>query len=119
MMKKNDWFLVIGVMAVAGLMFLFWSLSGKDSGGHVTIKVEGVEEKTYTLDQDQTIEIGTTNVLQIKDGKARMIHADCPDQLCMKQRSISKQGESIICLPNRVVVEVSGTEDAGVDAVTN
>lgn len=118
-MKKNDWFLVLGVIVAAGLMVLFLNLNGKDSGGSVTIKVEGEEEKTYTLDQNQTIKIGTTNILEIKDGKARMIHADCPDQLCIKQRSISKQGESIICLPNRVVVEVTDAQEAEIDAITN
>ena len=34
-----------------------------------------------------------------------MIRADCPDQLCVKQKAVSKNKESIICLPNKVVIE--------------
>lgn len=118
-MKKNDWLLIIGVVIAAVFLFFFLQIRGKDSSGQVIIKVEGREEASYALGQDQTIEIGTTNVLEIKDGKASMIHADCPDQLCVKQRSISKQGESIICLPNRIIVEVEGADEAEIDAVTN
>ena len=47
-----------------------------------------------------------------------MTEADCPDQLCVHQRAISKQKQTIVCLPNRVVVEVIGGEDAGLDSIT-
>ena len=47
----------------------------------------------------------------IEDGKAKMISADCPDQLCVHQSSIAKSKETIVCLPNKVVVEVQGSGD--------
>ncbi len=48
-----------------------------------------------------------------------MVKADCPDQLCVNQKPVSKNHESIICLPNRVVVEVESKEESEYDAVTN
>ena len=48
-----------------------------------------------------------------------MIEADCPDQLCVHQKKISMNHESIICLPNRVVVEIESSENSEYDAVTN
>ena len=61
--------------------------------------------------EDQEIEInGGTNILQIKGGKADMIEADCPDQLCIHQGPIHIQGETIVCLSNRVVVEITGND---------
>ena len=48
-----------------------------------------------------------------------MTDADCPDQLCVHQKAASKNHESIICLPNKVVVEVDGSEEREFDAVAN
>ena len=48
-----------------------------------------------------------------------MESADCPDQICVRQKAISKEGESIICLPNKVVVSIVGGEEKELDAVTN
>ena len=45
-----------------------------------------------------------------------MKEAGRPDKLCVKQGEISKAGESIICLPNRIIVSVEGGEESGIDA---
>ncbi len=55
----------------------------------------------------------------IRNGKADMTEADCPDKLCVKQRAISRNKESIICLPNKVVVEADSKENSEFDAVAN
>ncbi|KAI4447103.1 hypothetical protein C823_001622 [Eubacterium plexicaudatum ASF492] len=47
-----------------------------------------------------------------------MIWADCPDQLCVHQKAISGQGETIVCLPNKIVVEIAEGEDADLDAIS-
>ena len=43
---------------------------------------------------------------------------DCPDRLCVQQHAICKERETIVCLPNKVVVEVVGGEEADLDSVT-
>ena len=45
-------------------------------------------------------------ILIISDGKADMESADCPNQICVHHSAISHTGETIVCLPNRVVIEV-------------
>lgn len=112
-MKKRD-FLLIG--AVLALALLCWVVpraagifAGKDAS-RVRITVGGEEYGTYSLSEDQTIEIHDTNVCEIKDGEVNMIQADCPDQLCIHQGPIRIQGETIVCLPNRVVVEITGKD---------
>lgn len=116
-MKKNDWILGGGIVLAAGMIFLFQLL--RDSGGakEVTISVDGDVFSTYSLEEDQTVEIGGTNRLVIEDGTARMEWADCPDQICVNHRPVSRNGESIICLPNEVVVSVKGGEEAELDGV--
>lgn len=106
--KKNDLILAAVILAAALIAGIgFWAF--KKPGARVVITVDGKEFGSYRLDEEQTIQIGSTNVLQIRDGQAKMIKADCPDKLCMHQKAISSSQESIICLPNKVVVTVEGT----------
>lgn len=119
-LEKRDKLLIVIVVCVALCAFLAHQIIGGDGAGKVTVKVNGELKGTHSLAEDQTIEInGGTNILQIKNGKADMTEADCPDQLCVNQRAISRQGESIICLPHKVVVEVESSESSELDAVTN
>ncbi len=67
----------------------------------------------------EKIAINDTNVLRIENGTVTMAQASCPDQLCVHQKAISRNRESIICLPNQVVVEVTATEEKTYDAMTN
>ncbi|MBQ1348669.1 MAG: NusG domain II-containing protein, partial [Aeriscardovia sp.] len=50
-------------------------------------------------------EIGGTNTVEIKDGGATMIDAQCPDQLCRYMGTITDAYGLIVCLPNGVIVE--------------
>lgn len=118
-MKKNDILLAVIVLIIAVFGLLFYRNLEKKTAGTITVTVDGDVYGTYSLDQDQEILIGKTNRLVIKDGKADMIEADCPDQICVDHKSISKNKESIACLPNKVIVEVVGGAEASLDAVTN
>ena len=102
--------------AVATVFF-----SGEE-GAFAKVTVDGQFYGAYSLKKDSEVEIlikeKVTNVLRIQNGKADMYMADCPDLLCVHQRAISRQKETIVCLPNKVVVEIVGGKEAGLDAVT-
>ena len=84
----------------------------RDPGGFVRISVDGTAVSEHPLDTDGEYEIGGgTNILVIKDGKAYMKYATCPDGLCKNQGKIHLSGERIVCLPNRVLVEVFANGD--------
>lgn len=119
-LKKKDWILIIVILCVAaGTCALHYAMRNT-STGCVTVKVNGVLQGTYELRKDQEIPVnGGTNLLQIKNGKADMAKADCKDQLCVKQRAISRSRENIICLPNKVIVEVESHRESELDAVAN
>ena len=57
----------------------------------------------------------TSGVLSVFED---MTSADCPDHLCVKQKAISKEGESIICLPNKVVVTVKSDMKSDIDSIS-
>ena len=106
---KIDRFIWIGILVVAGILcFLYyWN---REDGEVIQVRVNGAVQAEYALNEEGTYEIkgtdGGKNLLEIKDGKARIREADCPDKLCVKQGKIHKVGDSLICLPHKVVVEV-------------
>lgn len=53
------------------------------------------------------------NLLSVSDGKVVVESADCKDQICVRHKSVSSKGESIICLPHRLVVEIVGDDIPG------
>ena len=74
--------------------------------------MDGEEYGTYPLSEDTVVEIRTgkdgeeLNRLIIRDGKAFVERATCPDGICSNHRPISRDGESIVCLPHKVVITV-------------
>lgn len=123
-MKKKELIFIGGILVLALAMWAEMSFMNKGSHGSIRITVDGEEYGTYSLAKDQTIKINDTNVCEIKDGKAHMISAECPDHLCMKQKAIDEKGGTIVCLPNKVVIEgeksteSDGTDEISIDAVT-
>lgn len=116
-MKKNDVLLAVGVAAVAAAIFCFQIFRGNDGSRDVTVTVRGEIFGTYSLAENQTVSINNTNCLVIADGKVHMEWADCPDQVCVDHSEIWRDGESIICLPNEVVVTVQSTEERDIDGI--
>lgn len=120
-MKKNDRiFLCVVFLVLAAAAAVFYLPRG-NHGAQVKVTVDGDLYGTYSLNENQEIRIQKdgviTNVLVIKDGTADITEADCPDRLCVHQRAISKTKETIVCLPNKVVVEVAGSEESELDSV--
>jgi len=105
----------LGGLLLTGVVLFFIFRFLKVPGGSAVVRVSGKEYGTYSLSQDQIIEIrgkdSGTNLLVIQNGKASIEEASCPDLLCVHQGSVYRQGESIICLPNEVVVEITGTKE--------
>lgn len=115
-MKKNDWILA-GTVLVAAFFFLAGNffLSGKDQDAerYLKIKIDGEVFQEVSLKEDGEISIGEHNRARIEDGKVEMVWADCPDQICAGHPKISKNHESIICLPNKVILEIVDKADEG------
>ena len=97
-------FMFFVLFAIGAMLFLWGQLQEK--GATAVVTVDGVERYRCSLFVEKEIEIDDTNILVIKDGAADMITADCPDQICVKHTPISNAGETIICLPNKVVVTI-------------
>lgn len=119
---KND-LIVIGFIVFASVMLLILYRAVQSQNGSVIIYQNGERIRTCLLTEEQTITIGDPmegyNILVISKDGVYIREADCPDRLCVKHRKISKGGESIICLPHKLVVQIEAEDAAQLDAVTN
>ena len=112
-MKKKDWILAGSICALALVVWLAARFFMPEDHRMIRITVNGELYGEYSLDKDQVIPIGETNVCEIKDGRVKMIEANCPDHLCMHQKAIDAGGGTIVCLPNRVVIEGEKAASSG------
>ena len=116
---KNDLVfiaLLLVLALVAGLALLVF----KGEGDTVTVTVDGQVWGEYPLERDLTVEIAVgdnLNLLVIEDGKAYVKYASCPDGICSSHRPVWRDGESIICLPNKVVVLVTSKNEESPDII--
>lgn len=112
--RKNDLLLAgsIALAAVAGLGAHFLL---RQPGASVVIYRDGTRQESFLLSEDTDVWVNGSNHLIITGGRAKIAEADCPDGLCVRQHAIQNQGESIICLPNKLVITIEGGA-AGIDA---
>lgn len=120
--KKNvklDIIMIAGMIAI-GLLFLLIVLLTQEEGEEVVVEVSGKPVASFSLAEDRTYVIdgsGGTNTLVIKDGHAWVEEASCPDGLCKNMGKIHNSSQSIVCLPNEVVIRIVGGEASEIDAV--
>lgn len=111
--RRSD-LILIGSLLLVGLVLCAVLLLTRTAGTQVQVRVNGSVIKTFPMDTDRTYTVhgtdGGTNELVISGGSAYVSEASCPDGLCMGMGKISHSGQSVICLPNKVVIEVVGGE---------
>lgn len=119
---KNDVVVLVVLVIVAGVFFFFHE-KGAGPSQRVIVYQNGEKTAEYSLEKEQTITIscneGGYNLLKINTDGVSVEDADCPDKICVKHRKISKGGESIICLPHKLVIELESDTTAELDAMTN
>ncbi|MCQ2492745.1 MAG: NusG domain II-containing protein [Lachnospiraceae bacterium] len=119
-MKRRDLILIILLLVLAAGSYVVMNLFS-EKGSKVIVTVDSEIVFSGNLSEDATFDVpldeGENKVI-IKNGKAYMDHADCPDQICVDHKPISKTGETIVCLPHKVVVSIEDGEESDVDMMT-
>lgn len=109
-------FLLVSVIAILAITAFLMIRLLADDGAVAIVTVDGKRHSSYPLCEDREVIIengsGGTNILVIKDGKAHIRSASCPDGICSAHKPISTTDESIICLPNKVVITVEGASSS-------
>lgn len=108
--KKQDLILLAAVLAVSCLLFFFWRLVLSAPAARADVSVDGQTVLQLDLSEDRVLTVdgwnGGTNTITVKDGAVSVTEASCPDHVCIRTGAISRAGETIVCLPNRLVITV-------------
>ncbi len=118
---KNDLILIFSIIVISLLSVTIILLTSKH-GNYVTIEQNGTITAVLQINKNQKYNIYNEdneieNTILIENGQVSMIYADCPDKICEKHRAIKNNNESIICLPNKVIVTVTNGLENEVDGV--
>lgn len=107
---------VIAIILIICFLALFIVNSGKN-GKYAVISSDGNEILRLELDKDRqniTVANAENIVFEVKDGTIFVTETDCHDKICLKTGAVSKNGQSIVCLPKKITVKIIG-EDSEAD----
>lgn len=114
---------VIAAVCAAGALLLFvWLNAGSTTGEQVVVRLPDGAVSTYALDQPRVLELtgrdGLCLTVEIAGGAVRVSASDCPDHICMQSGTLSRGGQSAVCVPAGITVQVVGGDHV-VDGVTS
>ncbi len=130
-------FIVLIVSGIAASVALPMLQSAAGPDAKVVIKSGGRLFAVYSLYEDREITVpapekagvnsgdgsggnrGNCNVVRISGGSVSVIKATCTNQVCVRHKSISKSGENIVCLPNRLVISIESGKGGEYDTITS
>ena len=115
-----DIMIIVSVMIVCGIVRIV-NNSGSLSGDKVQVYVDNELYSEYDLSSDNIIDIQSQNGYNricINNNEVFMEDADCSDKLCVRQRHIKYDGESIVCLPHGLIITVTADSLGDYDAIT-
>lgn len=124
-MKKADFFVILVILLISASISFFTVKTmheGKNENKKVLITINGNVYKEFPLTKniDKKIHIDSKfghNTIVINNGKVFMDESDCKDKICIKKGEISIVGDSIICLPNRLIIKIISDENPGLDVI--
>lgn len=111
-MKKRDIILIAVALVLAGALYAVSQFSLGTQASSVVVTVDGAERLRRPLAVEDTYEIrqkdGSVNVIAVKDGAVYMKEANCRDGLCIRQGRMKNGAKTIVCLPHKLVVRITG-----------
>ena len=117
-LRKADILLFFSFLALAALIAALPLMRSSGSDRKVRVISGGEVVGIYPLENDIEVEVnrdGHLNIVSIKDQKVHMEYSDCRNQVCVHTGEIARPGETIVCLPNYVIVEIIGSREGGED----
>ena len=119
-MKRFDVYIIIAVVVITGFLFTMFALQPKDHL-EVVISLKGEEYARVPIDgQEHVYEIETElgyNKVTVDNNGVRIQEADCPDHDCIEIGTLKRVGQSIICAPHYLVIEIVGSGEAELDGM--
>ena len=115
--KKRDIVLaaVLIILGVTGVLIVKYGLkSGNTADVYIDDKL--VQTIDLSVDDEYTFQTDKgSNTVEVRNGAVSMKSADCPDKVCVRMGTKNRNGETITCLPHKLVIEVHGGQEQEVD----
>lgn len=111
---------IICVAVIVIISYITVNLLRNDEADTVVIYVDGKIEKKLDLNKNQEYKVNVDNgynIIRIKDKKAKIKESDCSNQTCVNMGTISKDGQTLICLPHKVEVTIVSDDKSEVDVI--
>ena len=109
--KRFSLFKIWDIVLIAALLLLIgltlYFVLSSERGARAEVYENGKLTMTLELSKDREISLDHLTIV-VREGTVSVKEADCPDKICEKRGAIGKVGESIVCLPARVVIRVVG-----------
>lgn len=116
-LRKRDIILCIVLIAVGITCWLvMWFVL--PAGNTADVYIDGKMVQTIDMTVDDAYEFSTdrgSNTVVVESGKIRVSDADCPDKVCVDMGWKSRRGETITCLPHKLVIEIQGGGERDID----
>lgn len=119
-LKKYDIIVIICVIIIIIISYITVNLLRNDEADTVVVYVNGKIEKKLDLNKNQEYKVKINNgynIIRIKDGKVKIKESDCSNQTCVNMGAISKDGQTLICLPHKVEVTIVSDDKLEVDVI--
>lgn len=111
-MNKNDIKLIVIILIIIIILFLVYFLN-TNKANMAYVYHENDLILTIDLSIDETYEVNGENgivKIEVLNNQIKVVEENSPRHLCSKQGFISNSGQSIICLPNKIIIELPNNE---------
>lgn len=128
--RLKPWDLIIIILLIAAsfipaVIFGIQRANDAPQAKYALLKVDREEIKTFDLSPGKSYTYryedpdGDYNLIEVADGRIRIAEANCGDQICVRRGWASKDNETIVCLPHKLVIEIvdNGQEGGGADSL--
>ena len=112
--KPADMIIAAAVLIIAAAAALFILFAPKAATADVYL--DGKLVASLSLSENRTVNVTETVVVTVKDGAVAVTESGCPDKICVNTGFVSGKGRTIVCVPERVAVVLSGEGEADVVA---
>ena len=108
-MTRNDLILIVVLMIISLIplvpssQFLVPNHALIKIDGTIVRKLDLTEEKIFTIETE-----GEKNIIAVHGGAVSVVEADCPDKICVQRGAIAEVGETIACVPHKLLIEIAG-----------
>ena len=108
--------ILLAVFLLAAAAWLFWRATASSGQNLAVITLDGAEIRRIDLETEPDgvfslqQEYGVPVSFEVKEGAIRFVDVDCPDHICEDEGFVSLEGQTAVCMPNRVALSIYGSE---------